>query len=280
MDFSSIFSALSWWTLLPQIQDGLQVFIIRLLWAIVAWIVWWKIIRISMFLVRQWFDRFHIDISVRKFLLSTVRIVLWVILFIAIARTIGIETTSLVALVGAAWLAIGLALQWSLQNVAGGVLIMILKPFLVGESIEMNTLSGTVDAITLFNTTLITPDKKTITIPNSLLANGTVINVSRLPIRRIDILLTVSYWSDPVFVKNVLTRTVQAHPKVLADPAPIIHITLLWDQGVQWVVRPYVHNAEYLQTYYELHEQIYQAILEHAITTPALQRLQKESRLQ
>jgi small conductance mechanosensitive channel len=279
MDFSSFFSVFSWWSMLPKIQDGLQVLSLRLLWALVACVVWWKIIRLTLFIARKWFERLPLDISIKKFTLSTLRIVLWVLLLIAVARTIGVETTSLVALVGAAWLAIGLALQWSLQNVAGGVLIMIIKPFLVGESIEINTMSGTVDAITLFNTTLITPDKKTITIPNSLLANGTVINVSRLPIRRIDILLTVSYGTDQEHIKNVLTHTVQAHPQVLSDPEPQIHINLLGDQWVQWIVRPYVRHTVYLQTYYELNELIYQALLEHTITTPALEKLQKESRL-
>jgi small conductance mechanosensitive channel len=252
----------------------------KLLWSIVALLVWWKIIRLVLFTAKQWFYRLHTDLSVRKFTLSALRIVLWVVLLISIARTLWVETTSLVALVGAAWLAIGLALQGSLQNVAWGLLIMLLKPFLVGESIEINTLSGHVDAINLFTTTLITADKKLITIPNSVLANGTVTNISRLATRRVDIQFILAYGTDLAHCKNVLTQIVQTHPQVLKDPEPSIHITLLADQGVQWIVRVFVHRDAYLSTFYDLNEQIYKAMHDFTILTPALQKLQKESRLQ
>lgn len=170
-------------------------------------------------------------------------------------------------------MAVGLALQGSLQNVAGGVLILTLKPFLVGEYIDVNGTAGTVDAITMFTTTLITPDKKMITIPNSTLANGQVINFSRQPVRRLDLVIGVSYNADIATVKKVLTDVVTAHPHVLPEPEPTIRLHTLADSSVDRVVRPFVNKENYWPTYYDLMEQIKTALDEHKIEIPFPQRV-------
>lgn len=259
--------------LLRTIRDVAQKIGINILWAIFALVVWRKIIKLVVMWLRKWLNKIHLDVSIRKFTISTVRILLQVLLLITVANTVGLETTSLVALVGAAWLAVGLALQGSLQNVAGGVLILTLKPFLVGEYIDVNGTAGTVDAITMFTTTLITPDKKMITIPNSTLANGQVINFSRQPVRRLDLVIGVSYNADITTVKKVLTDVVTAHPHVLPEPEPTIRLHTLADSSVDRVVRPFVNKENYWPTYYDLMEQIKAALDEHKIEIPFPQRV-------
>jgi len=218
--------------------------------------------------VSRGMNRRHLDVSLQSFLSSMVGVGLKILLVITVAGMLGIQTTSFIAVVGAMGLAIGLALQGSLANFAGGVLILIFKPFKVGDLIESQGQTGHVREILIFNTILLTPDYKTVILSNGAVSNNTIINYSRQGSLRVDLTMSVSPANDIQKVKKVVEDAMISHPKVLKDPKPTVNILRIGDGMVTLAVRPYAAVADYWDVYFDLHEKLKNGFDSNDIAAP------------
>jgi small conductance mechanosensitive channel len=208
------------------------------------------------------------DEAVVEFLHSLVRYLLFVIVLIAALGRLGVQTASVVAVIGAAGLAIGLALQGSLSNFAAGVLIVAFRPFKSGDYVEIGGVAGSVESIQIFQTILTTPDNKMVVVPNGAVIGSAITNYSRHDTRRIDYVIGVSYNADLKKTKEVLTRVVEADPRVLKDPAPTIGVVALADSSVNFVVRPWVATGDYWAVYFDLLQAIKEELDKEDIGIP------------
>lgn len=213
-------------------------------------------------------DRSNLDLSLQKFLGSLVKILLQVLLWISVAAMLGIATTSFVAILGAAGLAVGLALQGSLANFAGGVLILIFKPYKVGDVIDAQGFVGKVDSIQIFNTILKTPDNKTIIIPNGPLSGGSITNFSTEARRRVDMTFGIGYSDDIKKAKEVLRKLVDEDSRILKDPEPAILLSELADSSVNFSVRVWCNAADYWGIYFDMQEKVKLAFDKENISIP------------
>ena len=186
-----------------------------------------------------------LDPTLTKFLTDILLWVLRVLLFVTFISKLGIETSSFVASLGAMGLAIGLSLQGSLSNFAGGMLIILFKPFKVGDTIEAQMMIGTVSEIQIFVTKLINANNQTIFIPNGALSNGTIINYSLQGFRRADLTFSISYDTDIKRAKDIITAVLNNNPKVLKTPEAEVSVKLLTDSGIQLAVRPWANNEDF-----------------------------------
>lgn len=254
--------------ILDRLVEFVSDYGIRILGAIVIWVVGSWIIKKLMNTVKKIMNRHEYEISLQKFLTNLLSWILKILLFIAILAKLGVETTSFAAILAAAGLAIGLALQGSLSNFAGGVLIMIFKPFKVGDLIEAQGELGVVKEIEIFTTKLIKPANRLAIIPNGALSNGNIINYTAEGKLRVDLVFGVSYDSDIKQTKEVLMKVVADHPKVLEDPAPLVKVLALADSSVNFAVRPWVNAADYWDVYFDLTENAKLALDEAGIEIP------------
>lgn len=202
-------------------------------------------IRILNRLIRKIMVKRELDPTLTKFLADILLWVLRVLLFVTFISKLGIETSSFVAILGAMGLAVGLSLQGSLSNFAGGMLIILFKPFKVGDTIEALGVSGTVSEIQIFVTKLINSNNQTIFVPNGTLSNGTIINYSLQGIRRADLTLSISYDTDIKKAKDLITEVLKNNPKVLKSPEAEVSVKLLTDSSIQLAVRPWANNADF-----------------------------------
>lgn len=193
-----------------------------------------------------------LDETLQKFLGNLLSWSLKVLLFVTVIAKLGVATTSFAAVIGAAGLAIGLALQGSLSNFAGGALIMIFKPFKVGDLIEAQGELGVVKEIQIFTTLLNSPNNKLIIIPNGALSNGNITNYTAEGFLRIDLTIGVSYDADIKQTKEVLMNVISNHPKVLLEPAPTVNVKELADSSVNFAVRPWSYVADYWEVYFDV----------------------------
>ncbi len=228
----------------------------KLILAILVLIIGMWIIKGIKKLVKKTLQKGHVEISLQKFLVSMITVLLKVLLLISVASMVGIATTSFIAILGAATFAIGLALQGSMSNFAGGVLILLLKPFKVGDTIEAQGFLGKVHEIQIFNTIMKTFDNKMIFIPNGTLSNGNITNYSREPIRRVDMTFGIGYGDDIKKTKEVLTRLIQEDSRILKDPAPLIAVSNLGDSSVDFAVKVWCDNKEYWSVFYDMQEKV------------------------
>ncbi|WP_157619328.1 small-conductance mechanosensitive channel MscS [Psychromonas aquimarina] len=210
----------------------------------------------------------NLDSTIVDFVSHMTRYVIIAFVVIAALSRIGVQTTSFIALIGAAGLAVGLALQGSLSNFASGVLIIILRPFKAGEYIEAAGIAGNVESVQIFATTLTTVDNKFVVVPNSAILGGNIINYSRKPTRRIDLMIGVSYSADLAKTKAVLEKVVKENSNVLSDPAPQIAVAELGDSSVNLVVRPWVKSELYWDIRFELMEAIKNGLDAEGIEIP------------
>lgn len=224
----------------------------------------WIIKRISKIAEKAMVKR-DLEVSLRTFLRSLMSIGLKIILIVTVAGMMGIGTTSFVTILGAAGLAVGLALQGSLSNFAGGVLILIFKPFKVGDSVEAGGQSGEVIEIQIFNTILLTADHKTVILPNGPLSNGTIINSTRHGDVRIDIILTLSNENDLARVRQIIAEVLNTNPKVLKIPAPGVYAGKVTDGTVMMNVRPYCLPEDSGDLTSELYEELKYAFEKNGI---------------
>lgn len=217
-------------------------------------------------------NRANVDDSLRKFFRSLLSILLKVILLISVASMVGIELTSLIAVLGAAGLAVGLALQGSLSNFAGGVLILLFRPFRVGDFIDAQGNLGKVESIQVFNTILKTPDNKTIIIPNGPLAGGSITNFSTEAKRRVDMTFGIGYSDDLKKAKEVLKKLINDDNRVLKEPEPVIAVNELGDNSVNFVVRAWCNSADYWSIYFDMQENVKLEFDKEGISIPFPQR--------
>lgn len=244
----------------------------KLLLAIIVLIAGLWIIKLVLKGTNKAMERSNIDISLRKFLRSLFGILLKALLLISVASMIGIATTSFVAIIGAAGLAVGLALQGGLANFAGGVIILIFKPFKVGDFLDAQGYMGIVHEITIFTTILKTPDNKTVIIPNGALSNGSMVNFSTEPKRRVDMVFGIGYGDSIEKAKQVLAKLADSDSRVLKDPAPQIVVGELGDNSVNFNVRLWCESADYWGVYFDTHEKVKLAFDEAGISIPFPQR--------
>lgn len=217
-------------------------------------------------------EKSKVDPTLVPFISSLVGWILKLLLFISVASMIGIATTSFIAVLGAAGLAIGLALQGSLANFAGGVLIMIFKPYRVGDLIEAQGQLGTVKEVQIFNTILVNFESKQIIIPNGLMSNGTITNYSAEGLIRVDLTVGISYDADVEKAKSVLLDVMNNHSLVVNEPAPFVGVNGFGDSSVDLVVRPHCKPEDYWDVYFDINEQIKIALDSNNIAIPFPQR--------
>ena len=228
---------------------------------------WWLISRINYWFKKILVNR-EVEISLIPFLCSLVNALLKVLLLVTVASMVGIATTSFVAVLGAASLAVGLALQGSLSNFAGGVIILLFKPFKVGDLIESDGILGVVQSITVLNTILATPADNTAILPNGQVANNKVLNYTKENNRRVDLTIGIGYDEDVDKAKAVLLEAMRKVPKVLESPAPFVGIIGFGDSSVDLAVRPYAKSGEYWDVYFAANEAIKKALDDNNIEIP------------
>ncbi|WP_313739197.1 mechanosensitive ion channel family protein [Pseudomonas sp.] len=244
----------------------------RLLLALLTLAIgWWIINRLSARLGKLVGLR-HSDAALQGFIATLANIVLKILLMVSVASMIGIETTSFVAAIGAAGLAIGLALQGSLANFAGGVLILLFRPFRIGDWIEAQGVSGTVDSIQIFHTVLRTGDNKTVIVPNGSLSNGIITNYNRQPTRQVVFNVGVDYDADLQKARQVLLDLAK-DPRVLPDPAPAAVVSELGDSSITVSLRVWVKTPDYWSLMFMLNEQTRDRLRAEGIDIPFPQRV-------
>ncbi|ENN6052484.1 small-conductance mechanosensitive channel MscS [Vibrio vulnificus] len=210
----------------------------------------------------------EMDKAVVEFIHGLVRYLLFVIVLIAALGRVGVETASVVAVIGAAGLAVGLALQGSLSNFAAGVLIVAFRPFKSGDYVEIGGVAGSVEAIQIFQTVLKTPDNKMVVVPNSGVIGGAITNYSRHATRRVDLMIGVSYKSDLKKTKQVIRETLEKDTRILKDPDMTIGVVALADSSVNFVVRPWCKTEDYWAVYFDSMQAIKEALDANGIEIP------------
>ena len=213
-----------------------------------------------------------VDQSIQSFVASLVYIAATVFVVIAALSVLGIQTASFVAVIGAAGLAIGLALQGSLSNFAAGFLVIIFKPYKIGDFIEGGGEKGTVNNIQLFTTTLKTPDNKTIIIPNSQITNGNITNYSTESTRRVDLVVGIGYGDDIDKARDIINKILDENKCVLKDSERTIAVSELADSSVNFVVRSWVKSDDYWTTYFALQEEVKKQFDKEGVSIPFPQR--------
>ena len=245
----------------------------RILYAAVILVVGRLLARwVSRFLARL-LSRQVSDEALLAFVRSVTHALLLLVVFIAALDQLGVDTTSLVAVVGAAGLAVGLALKDSLQNVASGVMLIVNRPFKAGDYIEAAGQGGTVEKIGLFTSIMRTPDNCELTVPNSQITASSIRNYSALDTRRIDLVIGISYEDDVLKAKQVIRDVVAADQRVRSEPEPVIVVGELGESSVDLFVRPWVASADYWAVRFDLLEKIKQEFDDHGITIPYPQRV-------
>ncbi|MGP3103395.1 small-conductance mechanosensitive channel MscS, partial [Serratia marcescens] len=209
-----------------------------------------------------------IDATVADFLAAIVRYGVLAFTFIAVLGRVGVQTTSVIAVLGAAGLAVGLALQGSLSNFAAGVLLVIFRPLRVGEYVDLGGVAGTVDQVQIFSTTLRTADNKTIVVPNGKIIAGNIINYSREPNRRVDIVVGVAYNADIDVVKKVLGDVIAADKRIMHAKGVTVRLNEMAPSSLNFVTRSWTTNAEYWNVYFDLMENFKRALDAHNIGIP------------
>lgn len=243
-------------TLTEQLQHWLFTFGPKLVSAILVFIIGLIIINWAARLAAKSMKKRNVDSSLQTFFSSMVSVGLKVLLLVTVAGMLGIHTTSFVAIIGALGLAVGLALQGSLANFAGGVLILFFKPFKAGDLIESGGQTGVVKEIQIFNTILLTPENKTVILANGAVSNNTIVNYSKHGSLRVDIVIAVSPGTSVEKAKDVAMQVMKANDKVLAEPAPSVNVLKIGDGMVSLAIRPYANQGEYWDVFFEVQEQI------------------------
>ena len=218
--------------------------------------------------VARMLERRNVEPTVQSFLKSFINILLIILLIITVIGTLGVNTTSLAALLASAGLAVGMALSGNMQNLAGGLILLFFKPYKVGDFIEAQGVSGTVKAIQIFHTILTTPDNKVLFIPNGPLSSSTVINYSRNEIRRVDFTISVEYGTDVDQVKRVTLDLMKSDSRILEEPAPFIAVKEMASSSVDFTLRVWTNAAEYWNVFFDTNERIYAEYNKQGIKFP------------
>lgn len=259
MDFSSV---------LNYLLQLVTSFGIKLLVAIVLFFVGAKLIKKFKKFIKTSPKLEKLDVSLRSFLGNFSGIALYVLLVITVAMILGVPTTSFLTVLASLGVAIGLAVQGAFSNFAGGIMILLFRPFKVGDFIEAAGETGTVVDISVVYTVVLTLDNKRVTIPNGSLTNSVIKNYSAEPLRRVDMTFNASYKNDVDEVKEIITVVVKSHSKVLKDPAPFIRLTKHGENGLEYTVRAWCNNADYWDVYMDVMENVKKAFDYKGIEIP------------
>lgn len=242
--------------------------LLKLLLAVAIYMVGRWIVRRIVQLLDVAFERRKVDISLRMFVRNAVKVIFTLLLILIVVQTLGVNVTSVIALFSAATLAIGMALSGTAQNFAGGVMILVMKPYRVGDFISAQGQSGTVREIKLFSTVITTGDNQTIYIPNNAIATAIIDNYSTSDLRRVDWSIGISYGDSVETARKALLEILAADSRVLADPAPVVWVAELADSSVNLTVRAWVRNADYWDVFFQNNERFYNRLPEHGISFP------------
>lgn len=239
-----------------------------LLLAILVAIVGRYLVKFINRLVAQMLVRRNVEPTVQSFLKSFTNITLLTLLIITVISTLGVNTTSLAALLASAGMAVGMALSGNLQNLAGGIILLFFKPYKVGDFIEAQGVSGTVKAIQIFHTILTSIDNKELFIPNGALSSGNITNYNKNGLRRIDFIVGVEYGTEVEKVKQTVADLIGSDQRILADPAPFVAVKELADSSVNFLVRVWVNTADYWGVFFDMNERIYTEFNKRGIGFP------------
>lgn len=255
-------------TVLNKIGEYLADAGINLVLSIVFLIVGWKLINLLSKKMKEGKIFGKIEPTARSFIRSALTIVLKILLVVTIAAILGVPMTSMVAVISSCGLAIGLALQGSLSNIAGGFILTVFKPFVVGDYIKSGEFEGTVKAINIFYTKIITPDNKIIVIPNSKVSDSALTDYNAFPTRRVDINITAAYSEDSDVVKKALIDVANNNDKVEKDPAPVAVISSFDDSAVSYQLRVWTKTEDYWDVKFDITEKIKKVFEERNIQIP------------
>ncbi len=245
---------------------------IKLVGALAILILGTIVIKFLVNMLKKLLDKSGTDATIVGFLEKVASISLKVILWIMVLGNIGVKTTSFIAIVGSAGLAVGLALQGSLSNIGAGVLLIILRPFKVGDYITGGGQSGTINEIGIFNTLMTTPDNKRIIVPNSKISADSITNYSAMDTRRVDFVFGIGYDDDLRAAKQVLQDLISQDSRVLADPAPMVAVSELGDSSVNFTIRAWVKSSDYWSLHFDIIEKVKLTFDEKGISIPFPQR--------
>ncbi|MBN2635580.1 MAG: mechanosensitive ion channel, partial [Prolixibacteraceae bacterium] len=251
-----------------KIYDVILTFGPRLIGAVITLLIGWWIIKMIQKAIRKGFAKREMEASLKGFLNSMIGILLKMMLIISVVGMMGVEMTSFIAVLGAAGLAVGMALSGTLQNFAGGVMILLFKPFKAGDYIDAQGHSGSVSEIQIFNTILKTPDNKTIIIPNGGLSTSSMVNYSTEPRRRVDFLFGIGYGDDVDKAKKVLLALIDKDKRILKDPKPFVAVSELADSSVNIVVRVWAEASDYWGIFFDFNEEVYKTFNLEGINIP------------
>lgn len=242
---------------------GLKIVLALAIYYVGKWVTRW-IIRI----LDRSFERRNVDLSLRNFLRSMIKVVMTILVILAAIQTLGVNTSSFLAIFASAGLAVGMALSGTLQNFAGGVILLLLRPYRIGDFITAQGQSGTVKAIGLFSTQLSTPDNRIIYVPNSAISSSIVDNYSQPTTRRVDWKVSISYGDDIDVVRKEILAMLTQDKRVLNDPTPIVVLAELGNSAVILSVRAWAANADYWDLFWEINERIYKELPQKGIHFP------------
>lgn len=249
------------------IDSGIQVGG-HILKAVIVFVIGRFLISMLKRLTSRLLDKRNVDVSIKTFVKSLVNIMLTILLIVSVVGALGVETTSFAALLASAGVAIGMALSGNLQNFAGGLVILLFKPYKVGDWIESQGVSGTVKEIQIFHTILTTADNKLIFVPNGALSSGVVVNYSNQKTRRVEWIVGVDYGEDYAKVEQVVRDILAADKRILSDPAPFVALHALDASSVNVVARVWVNSADYWDVYFDINQAIYKTFNEKGIDFP------------
>jgi small conductance mechanosensitive channel len=264
---------------LETIKFG-SVSLATILSAVLIFLICLIVIKIIGCIISRLLKKSKLEKGLKSFIGSAVRIGLWALAVVIVAESLGIPTASLVATLSVAGLALSLAIQGIMSNLFSGLTLLATKPFISGEYIELNSIAGTVQAVGLFYTNILTIDNKLVYIPNSEVTSSKIQNFSRAPLRRVDLLFTASYECSTESVKKALYEAMEADDRILRDPAPFAAIMSYKSSSIEYVVRAWVKTPDYISVYFSLNESVresferngvsmsYEHVNVHVVSTP------------
>ena len=261
-------SHLDYHQLLTDVAKEAGWIVVKIALALVIYFIGKQLIKWIIRIMDKAFNRHKVEASLRSFLRSLVKALLMVMLVFAIVQTLGVNTSSFLALFASAGLAIGMALSGTLQNFAGGVVLLLLRPYKVGDYIEAQGQAGTVESIGLFSTCLKTPDNQTIYVPNNSIATSIIDNYSQSETRRVDWTLSISYGDDVDVARREILAMLEADARVLKETAPVVFVSTLNSSSVDLSIRAWVKNSDYWGLYFDMNEKMYKELPSKGVNFP------------
>ena len=254
--------------LMDKLLEGALVVALKVVAALAIYYLGRWIVRRVMRILDRVYENRSVEPSLRSFLSGVVKTVMYVVVVLVVVQVLGINTTSLVAMLASAGLAIGMALSGTLQNFAGGVMILLLRPYRIGDYIDAQGEEGTVRKIGLFSTEINTNDNRIIYIPNSTISTSVIDNYSTQEMRRVDWTISVEYGTDPAKLRQVVTEMLKSDSRVVADPAPSVFLVTLADSSVNFSARAWCKNVDYWGLKFDIQERIYVELPKSGINFP------------